>query len=85
MSRTIVAGEVRRVTYLGQGGVGYGWFLKALAVKMDGERTEGDAQWELRLPEENHLFSLDRLFFLYAADTDMTHPSCPASSVLFTE
>lgn len=85
MSRTIVAGQVRRVTYLGQGEVAYGWFLKALAVKMDRERTGGDAQRELCLPEENHLFSLDRLLFLCRWHYYTTHPSCPASSVLFTE
>lgn len=65
MSRTIVAGKVRRGTYQGRGGGGQGWFRKALAVKMDAERMGEDAQWELSLPEENHLFSLEWLFFFF--------------------
>lgn len=43
--------------------------VKMDAVKMDGERTGGDARWEIALPGENDLFSSDWHFFLYATDT----------------
>lgn len=57
----------------GAGRRAYGWSMKALAVKMDGERTGGDVQWELSLPDRT-IFSLWIGFFLNATDSIIWPP-----------